>query len=78
MGPPVSVGSSFSKTLELDYPDIVYLTTRIVDQTCIGVIEVVVSQVDAARNITKAQFGYEQHCCILHTIDCSYIIPTII
>ena len=71
MGPPVSLGSSFSKTLELDYPDIIYLTTRIVDQTCIGVIEVVVSQVDAARNITKAQFGY------VHALPNTNVVPTI-
>ena len=71
MGPPVSLGSSYSKTLELDYPDIIYLTTRIVDQTCIGVIEVVVSQVDAARNITKAQFGY------VHALPNTNVVPTI-
>ena len=57
MGPPITLGSNLSAKIDLDCPDIIYLTTRLVDESCIGVLEIVVSQFDAANNVFKSQYG---------------------
>ena len=60
MGAPVSLGhgdKELPKLIDFDYPDIVYMLSRITDPTCVGIIEIVVSKFDLKRNLIAAQFG---------------------
>jgi len=58
MGQPISLGNgSQAKLIDINYPDIIYMTTRIVDPSCVGVVELVVSQVDESNNLTSTQYG---------------------
>ena len=49
---------NFPDFLDFDYSELVYMITRINDPSCVGIVEVVASKVDARRNITVAQYGY--------------------
>ncbi|KAJ1442329.1 hypothetical protein B484DRAFT_442214 [Ochromonadaceae sp. CCMP2298] len=60
MGPSVSLAhgdSEIPKVFTFEYPDIVYLLTRITDPTCVAIVEIVVSKFDLRKNLTAAQFG---------------------
>ena len=41
----------------LEYIDIVYLISRLIDNSCIGIIEVVATRVDRETNLATAQYG---------------------
>ena len=61
MGPSVSLGngdSFVSKAIDFPYPDVIYLTTRIIDPSCIGVVEMILSKQDAANDLILSQCGY--------------------
>eukprot|EP01032_Pedospumella_encystans_P018860 gene18860-21459_t len=60
MGPSVSLGhgnAEISKLIDFQYTDIVYLLSRITDPTCVGIIEIVVSQIDLQKKLVAPQFG---------------------
>ena len=60
MGPLVSLGNSSRKmptTIDFDYKDLVYMISRIIDPSCVAIVEVVVSKFDAQSNILLNQYG---------------------
>lgn len=60
MGPPITLGNgnNFSHdTIDFEYTEILYMLTKIVDPSCVGVIEIVVSKFDPKKNLVAAQFG---------------------
>jgi hypothetical protein len=60
MSPPVSLGNSkrlSTNILDFDCNDIIYFITRIIDSTCVAVVEIVVSKLDSTRNIVLNRYG---------------------
>jgi len=61
MGAPITINGEgegrLHRVLDFTYEDVVYLISRINDPKCIGVLEIVASKEDRARNITVAQYG---------------------
>ena len=41
-----------------DFSEVIYVISRLKDASCIGILEIVVSKVDADKNLATAQFGY--------------------
>jgi hypothetical protein len=59
MSPSVSLGSSkrlSSNIVEFDCNDIIYMITRIVDPSCVAIVEIVVSKLDSNNMVIK-QYG---------------------
>lgn len=62
MGQPVPLGDGTSQlpdVIEFDYDEIIYMISRIIDPSCVGVVEIVASKIDNKRNIIAAQYGYD-------------------
>lgn len=60
MGTPVSLGHGdvdIPRVIDFDYNEIVYLMTRIIDTTCVAILEIVVSKFDMRKQMTAAQYG---------------------
>lgn len=60
MGSPISISEDSSITrnlLDTEYNETIYLITRIVDPTCVGVVELVCSKVDTNKSLIVAQYG---------------------
>lgn len=61
MGPPLPLGSTsklnLSKVIDFEYNDIIYMISRIIDSTCVAVIEVVLCQYDVEKSAMIAQYG---------------------
>lgn len=60
MGPRIALSDpekAFSKDVELQFKEMIYLVSRINDETCVGVVEIVVGKEDDEVNLTAGQFG---------------------
>jgi len=60
MGSPVSLGDgrdSLPNVIDFDYNDVLYLISRIIDPSCVGVVEIVASKIDSKRNLLVSQYG---------------------
>ncbi len=44
--------------IDIDYNEIVYMTTRITDPACVAIIEVVLSKINRGDLVPLAQYGY--------------------
>jgi hypothetical protein len=49
--------SKLQETLDVEYSDIIYILTRLIDTSCIGIVEVVASKIEKESNVTTAQYG---------------------
>lgn len=57
MGAPMYIDDLVSSSLDLDYAEVLYLITRIVDPSCIGVVELVCNRIDTKKGMIVAQYG---------------------
>jgi hypothetical protein len=61
IGTPVSLCDSGKDVLpdviDISYPDIVYLISRLTDPSCVAVVEIIVSKTDKVKKILMSQFG---------------------
>lgn len=60
MGPRISLSDpekAYSKDVELQFKEMIYLISRINDETCVGVVEIVVGKEDDDVNLTAGQYG---------------------
>lgn len=60
MGTPICLDESRGldqASLDIDYNEIIYMITRIVDPSCIGVVELVCNKIDSKKNLIVAQYG---------------------
>lgn len=60
MGPRISLSDpdkAFTKDVELQFKEMIYLVSRINDETCVGVVEIVVGREDDSVNLTTGQYG---------------------
>ena len=61
MGPPMSLDENvlqnLNKVIDFQYQDIVYMITRIIDPSCVAIVEIVLCQYDKERQTMVSQFG---------------------
>lgn len=62
MGSSVQLSDTNGKTvlpdvIDISYPEIIYLITRLTDPSCVAVVEIVVSKIDKNKKILMSQFG---------------------
>jgi len=49
---------SLPAIIDVDYNDLVYLMTRVTDPSCIGIVEIIISQFNTKKNVKISQFGF--------------------
>lgn len=62
MGSSIPLSDPNGKTvlpdvIDISYPEIIYLITRLTDPSCVAVVEIVVSKIDKSKKILMNQFG---------------------
>jgi Ca2+-binding EF-hand superfamily protein len=60
MGPRISLSNpekAYTKDVELQFKEMIYLVSRINDETCVGVVEIVVGKENEDVNLTAGQYG---------------------
>ena len=58
IGTPLSLrGSETNDIIDIDYPEIVYLISRIIDPSCVGIIEIIVTKSSKDKQVTSTQYG---------------------
>ena len=61
---PLNEHDELKGTLDVEYPDIVYLLTRIIDPTCVGIVEIIATQISKETKLATSQYGYACFLCL--------------
>lgn len=73
MGPRISLSNpekAYTKDVELQFKEMIYLVSRINDETCVGVVEIVVGKENEDVNLTAGQYGYAIHLIFFDNFLC--------
>ena len=56
---PISlVENKVPEVIDIEYVDLVYLLSKLIDPSCIGVVEIIATRVEKNSKLTTAQYGY--------------------